>query len=175
MIALQPFDATCYARLIEWVDSEESLMQFAGPAFSFPLTEDQLEKSLSDKKRFAFSVIDKSRKEAIGHSEIYLAENSAYLGRILIGDASLRGQGIGQQTVALLLEYAFINLQQSKAELNVFDWNVSAIRCYQKCGFVINPSKKLERKVNGKIWIAINMVLTKEQWLQSKDPLLANQ
>ena len=168
MIALQPFVATCYKRLIEWINSEESLMQFAGPAFAFPLTKDQLEKSLSDKNRFAFSVVDESRKEPIGHAEIYLAETSVYLGKILIGDKSFRGKGIGQQVVALLLEYAFLNLEQSVAELNVFDWNVGAIRCYEKCGFVINPNKKLERKVNGKIWIAVNMRLTKEQWLQRR-------
>ena len=56
MIALERFNLACYKRLIGWIDSAEMLMQFGGPAFSFPLTTSQLEKSLSDKKRFAFSV-----------------------------------------------------------------------------------------------------------------------
>ncbi len=58
MIALQKFDKTGYERLIRWIDSEDTLMQFAGPAFTFPLTNEQLEKSLKDKNRFAFKVVD---------------------------------------------------------------------------------------------------------------------
>ena len=168
MIILEKFDPSGYNKLIGWVNSEESLMQFAGPAFTFPLTEDQLEESLSNKNRIAFKVIDEISKEAIGHAEIFLGEKSAWLGKILIGDKNLRGNGIGQKIVQRLLEYVFTDLQQSKAELNVFDWNVPAIKCYEKCGFVINPDKRFERKINGQTWIALNMIATKEEWQNNR-------
>ncbi len=39
--------------------------------------------------------------------------------------------------VQQLLDIAFIDLKQSKVELNVFDWNISAIKCYDKAGSVL--------------------------------------
>ena len=58
MIRLEPFATSDFNKLISWVDSEEDLIQFAGPIFKFPLTERQLEKYLEDKSRFAFKVIE---------------------------------------------------------------------------------------------------------------------
>ena len=140
------------------------LMQFAGPAFTFPLTREQLDKSSSDPKRFAFKVIDRSNETTIGHAEIYLTGKSAYLGRILIGDQQLRGKGLGKQVVSSLLDYAFDVLKQTIVQLNVFEWNLGAIKCYKKAGFCINPDKKVERVVNGQTWIALHMAVNKKKW-----------
>jgi len=161
MLTLQKFTKSDYSRLISWVDTAETLMQFAGPKFTFPLTEEQLDESLSDQNRFPFKVIDTAIGVCIGHAEIYITEDSACLGRILIGDSQLRGKGLGQEIVSQLLNYCFNNLSKRKIELNVFDWNVNAIKCYEKVGFTINPDKKLEREINGKKWVALNMTLNK--------------
>jgi RimJ/RimL family protein N-acetyltransferase len=166
MIILQKFTKRDYNGLISWIDSKETLMQFARPGFTFPLTSEQLDKSLSDKNRFAFTVIDTESGDCIGHSEIYLKEASASLGRILIGDEELRGKGLGKKIVIQLLDYSFNILNQSQVELNVFDWNISAIKCYEKVGFTINPEKKAERKINGETWVALNMTLDKQKWEQ---------
>jgi len=171
MIRLEKFDSKFYADLISWVDTEEQLMQFAGPAFNFPLTTEQLDMSLKDKNRFAFRVVNDKTNISIGHSEIYLTDQSAYLGRILIGDIEQRGKGLGQQIVNLLLDFIFSKLDKPKVELNVFDWNIGAIKCYEKVGFVINPDKKNERKIKNEIWTAINMSIDKFKWqsLQAKE------
>ena len=139
-------------------------MQFAGPAFIFPLTTEQLDNSLNDPNRFAFKVIEQNNKAIIGYAEIYLSQESAYLGRILIGDPQARGKGLGQQIVSCLLDYAFNVLEQTKVQLNVFEWNTGAIKCYEKTGFCINPDKKVERTVNGQIWIALNMTIDEQSW-----------
>lgn len=172
MIALQKFDKTGYERLIRWIDSEETLMQFTGPAFTFPLTNEQLEKSINDKNRFAFKVVHLPTEDIIGHAEIYLTEKSAYLSRILIGDKLYRNKGFGGEIVERLLEYAFLNLKQLKIELNVFEWNTAARKCYVKSGFVINPDKKSERKVNGKTWTALNMTLGKDEWQERRRSII---
>ncbi len=166
MIRLQKFEKNCYDQLISWVGTAEDLMQFAGPSYTFPLTYEQLDMSLSDKNRFLFQVIDVTTEKEIGHAEIHLSEQSAFLGRILIGEKKLRGIGFGQQIVQHLLEFAFGTLNQQKVELNVFDWNTSAIKCYEKAGFVFNTKKKAEREVNGQTWIALNMTIDKQKWEQ---------
>ena len=166
MIRLEKFNYKCYDRLISWVVTAEDLMQFAGPAFTFPLTYEQLDNSLSDSKRFAFQVLDSNTGTTIGHAEIYLTEQVAYLGRLLIGERDFRGMGIGRQIVYCLLDFAFKDLDQQQVELNVFDWNINAIKCYEKAGFVFNPNKRAEREVNGQTWIALNMGIDKQKWEQ---------
>lgn len=166
MITLQRFTRKDYSKLISWVDSAETLMQFAGPLFQFPLTEEQLDKSYSDPNRFPFSVIEKSSGVCIGHAEIYLTEFSACIGRIIIGETKLRGKGFGQGIVRQLLDYCFNVLNQKNIELNVFEWNINAIKCYEKVGFAINPDKKHEREINGEKWISLNMTINRQKWEQ---------
>ena len=163
-IKLEPFKQEHYLDLISWIPNEEMLMQFAGPGFTFPLTFQQLDASLSDPNRISFNVVSKETNTVIGHCEIYVSDNSAKLGRILIGDPGYRGKGLGQQIVQSLLHYTFTQLNKPVAELNVFDWNTGAIKCYEKVGFTINPNKKLERKVNDQTWIAINMTIDRSRY-----------
>ena len=165
MIRLEKFDNSSFDKLISWIDSAETLMQFAGPSYSFPLTVEQLQQSEQDQNRHAFKVIDSNSDNTIGHAEIHLTPETAILRRILIGDARMRGKGLCSPIVDQLLQIVFQHLNQSRVELNVFDWNAGAIRCYEKAGFVINPNKKLERTVNGKTWIALNMILDKSTWI----------
>jgi RimJ/RimL family protein N-acetyltransferase len=164
MIRLETFGKESFEELISWISSEEQLMQFAGPAFTFHLTNEQLEISLSDKNRFAFKVVNCETNFVIGYSEIYLTSQSVYLGRIIIGDKEQRGKGLGHQVVNLLLDFVFSKLEKTKAELNVFDWNIEAIKCYEKAGFIINPGKKNKRQIKTEVWAAINMTIDKSKW-----------
>ena len=164
MVHLEKFDQHGYDLLLSWADSAESLMQFAGPGFTYPLTRQQLDKSLSDENRLAFKLVGTGSQKMIGYAEIYLTSESAYLGRILIGNPLDRGKGLGSQLVTLLVTYAFTVLAQAKVQLNVFEWNTGAIRCYEKAGFKWNLEKKAERAINGKTWTSVNMSLDREDW-----------
>ncbi len=48
MVELQYFERSDFQQLINWIDSPEFLLQWGGPNFSFPLTEEQLENYLID-------------------------------------------------------------------------------------------------------------------------------
>jgi RimJ/RimL family protein N-acetyltransferase len=172
---LNKFNRENYASLIAWVETEEDLMQFAGPLLKFPLTPQQLDASLSDKNRIAFTVVDDETNLTIGHAETYLTENTVKIGRILIGSKALRGKGLGQQIIEMLLDFSFTNFDRTVVELNVFDWNISAIKCYEKAGFTINPGKTLERKVKDKTWTALNMTIDKKRYEQIRNHLKTNQ
>src|SRR5690606_28550895 len=111
------------------------LIQFAGPIFSFPLTRDQLHKYLSDTDRSVFKIVNEDG-EVIGHCEAYDAKNTEVrLCRVLVGEPEFRGKGLGGIIINALANYAFMVMNASVASLNVFDWNVGAIRCYEKAGF----------------------------------------
>lgn len=66
-----------------------------------------------------------------------------------------------------MLEKLFIERDFQYADLNVFDWNVGAIKCYEKVGFAINDNIRNTQNYNGKRWTAINMVITKKDWLEN--------
>lgn len=164
MICLEKFERKDYFELINSVKSAKGLMQFGGPEFTFPLTEEQIDKTLSDENRVAFRVANISNGNTIGHCEIYFKDDFAKLGRILIIDENQRGKGIGEQMVTLLLQYIFENRKERNVELNVFDFNIGARKCYEKVGFILNPNRKYLREVDGETWTALNMVLNLEEW-----------
>ena len=55
---------------------------------------------------------------------------------IFIGEVSYHGKGIGTKSTLLLLDYAFSVLGLESVYLFVNNKNISAIKSYEKCGFV---------------------------------------
>jgi RimJ/RimL family protein N-acetyltransferase len=96
----------------------------------------------------------------IGHAEINFTENNPpKLCRILVGDKNFRSKGLCQQIVNALLNICKEKFNSKIVELNVFEWNESAIRCYEKVGFQFNREKQKEIVVDNKKWISINMII----------------
>lgn len=156
MITLQPFTAEDTSQLISKIKDERMLLQFAGPVYRFPLTEEQLETDLSDEKRTLFKITDQTGN-TIGHAQIYLKEKTFLLGRILIWDENNRGKGYGKKVMQQLLKYGFSHFDKETAELNVYDWNTGAIECYRKVGFAFDPDVKSEAKIDQETWVSLNM------------------
>ncbi len=76
----------------------------------------------------------------MGMGEIVaVSENTVRLCRILVG-TDFRGRGIGQHLTLALLQEAFSDPHIQRVELNVYDFNQAAIRCYERCGFGIDNS-----------------------------------
>lgn len=161
MIALQPFHIQDAPELISNIKNQRALLQFAGPMYSFPLTEDQLEGDLLDENRTLFKIVDIENQNTIGHAQIFLKEKTFLLGRILIWDENNRGKGYGTKVMQELLRYGFSNLNRELAELNVYDWNTGAIECYKKVGFAIDPDVKNKAKIDDEIWVSLNMKIHK--------------
>jgi RimJ/RimL family protein N-acetyltransferase len=141
------------------------LITIAGTLFSYPLTAAQLQTYFEDKNSYSFNIVDAKEEKIIGHAEIVVQDqNTCKIDKLIIGDQSNRGKGTGQEVIRKLLEYAFINLSAEKVELNVFDWNTAGIRCYEKCGFVMNPAKQELFRSGNDTWTALNMAIDKDDW-----------
>ncbi len=169
MIKLEPFNTSDFDRFISWVDSRELLVTIAGNLFSYPVTTAQLQNYLQQKDSHSFNVVDMSSNKVIGHAELILSGKDLFkIDKLIIGDKSKRGKGVGQEVIHALLKHAFTKLQAKTVELNVFDWNIGAIRCYEKCGFVNNPGKQAIFKMDDKDWLALNMAIEKDDWERRK-------
>lgn len=167
MIKIEPFAESSFDSFISWIDNPELLITIAGNYFSYPVTHEQLHKYLTDQTSTAFDVLDENK--VIGHAEIIDMGNGLYkIDKVIIGDKSIRGQGLGQQLMHELVKYAFEILNADIVELNVFDWNVAGIRCYEKTGFSFTPGKKMLFKVGDREWQALNMTIDRTKWNNQK-------
>jgi RimJ/RimL family protein N-acetyltransferase len=177
MIKLTSFHPSDFDTFISWINTEELLVTIAGRYFTYPLTSAQLERYLEDEKSISFSVIDTAQNKIIGHSEIILNDdNICKLYKVIVGDTSNRGKGIGGMLINELLKYSFEKLNAHEVELNVYDWNIAGIKCYEKAGFIFTE-KLQSTEINGKIWIAKNMTINKERWMsmQANENTVAEQ
>jgi RimJ/RimL family protein N-acetyltransferase len=68
-----------------------------------------------------------------------------------IEDASQLAKGLGGEAITLALGYAFNVLVLHRVSVRVVDYNLRAIRAYQKCGFVIEGRERESAFVDG-IW-----------------------
>jgi RimJ/RimL family protein N-acetyltransferase len=157
MISLVPFTVEDFPMFKSWVRSEQELFQFAGTIFKYPLSDENLTTYINDKRRIPYKVIRSGSGEPVGHCELNFENERPRLSRILVAHEHLRGQGIGKMIVAQMLHKLFVEYNFTSADLNVFEWNITAIKCYEKMGFKINPNVF---SLQGE-WKAINMVIDK--------------
>ena len=167
MIKLEKLSPKEFDIFKSWIKSEEELVQFAGTIFTYPLDNKQLEKYIHDPQRKAFKVITKETGEVIGNVELNLENQNPRLSRLIIGNKSYRGKKIGKQIIQKLLEMAFMHYKAEFVDVNVYDWNLSAMRCYESVGFEDTTDESYSHEMNFKIWTAINMSVTKEAWLKT--------
>ncbi|HEX5150363.1 MAG TPA: GNAT family protein [Parafilimonas sp.] len=162
MIQLMSFAEKDFERFVSWIDSKELLITIAGNYFSYPLIADQLRTYLDDEKSYSFNIVDTDENKIIGHAEICETGSKIFkIDKLLIGNRSSRGKGLCYPVMQALVHHAFTQLHASMVELNVFDWNTAAIKCYEKTGFKINAGKTAFFEAGDKKWIALNMQIKK--------------
>ena len=170
MIELQPFTEKDFNTFKSWIHNEEQLFQFAGTIFSYPVTNEQLSIYIKTKDKKPYKVVLKSTNETIGHCELNCENQNHRLSRILIGQKEMRGKKIGEQIVRKMVSLFFLDNQVNEVDLNVFEWNKEAIKCYKKVGFQINTNNTIMVTVNDQQWPLLNMSLKRKHITTAKIP-----
>jgi len=143
-INLVPFTANDFDTLLGWIDSKEFHIQWCGNTFKYPLDIAQLEEYLKDtegehaSKRVYKALTQDGRH--IGNISLHRIEREkgiAGIACVIVGDKMYRGRGVGEIVVRKLLNISFNEIGLKEVYLNVFEYNKTAIRCYEKCGFKI--------------------------------------
>ncbi|WP_141530738.1 GNAT family N-acetyltransferase [Bacillus cereus] len=167
VIKLEPFKKSNFKQLINWIDSNEFLIQWSGNAFTYPLDEQQLEKYIESANTLAFKIIDDETEEVIGHISLGQIDNinkSARIGKVLVGDTKMRGRSIGKYMMKAVLHIAFEELKLHRVTLGVYDFNTSAISCYEKIGFVKEGLLRDSKKVGDTYWNLWEMSMLEYEW-----------
>ena len=151
--------------LNKWKNDYE-IFKYLGGGFQ-PQSINEQEKYISNlinnsgaSKRF---IIDNG--EAIGMVGLYdinFINRNCDLG-IYIGEKSEQGKGYAKETMDLILDFAFNNLNLKKIKLNVVNANNKAINLYNSLGFKEVGILKEERFINGKFEDVKIMELIKDE------------
>lgn len=74
-----------------------------------------------------------------------------------VGEKSVWGKGYGVEALGLLLAYAFGELNLRKAKMEVFTYNTSALRVFERFGFVREGTLRAEW-YSGGMWIDVALL-----------------
>lgn len=174
MIQLQPFRPEDIPRLVSWINSPASLVQWTGNTFEYPFTEDQYREYFQKTHQrqsaaFIWKVVRLGDKKVIGHAElceINLNDRTAKVARLFVIPQE-QGKGYGTQIMQKVLEAGFEKLGLQKILLNVLIFNLPAIACYKKVGFSIEETIKNRIQIGDKLWSTYRMSISREEWQQA--------
>jgi|GEM_PF-445132 len=103
---------------------------------------------------FLFGIFFKNNNKHIGNIKlepIDFNKKNAITG-ILIGDKKYWGKGIASEAIKLVINFSFKNLKLSELNLGVLPENKSAIRVYEKNGFILDKIKRKSIKLENKLY-----------------------
>lgn len=172
MLQLQQFTPQDFTTLISWIDSELFMFQWGGPAFTYPLTIEQLlqyseHANYDGASTYIFKAVDSVTEQVVGHvsiGRINYNERCGRIGKVLIAEP-FRGRGYGKALIEETVRYAFSELQLQKVTLGVFDFNEAAIACYEKVGFLQERYIQNARKFGEDYWHLREMSLYKSSYI----------
>ena len=107
----------------------------------------------------------------IGLGGINWTNREAFVG-IGIGERDLWGKGYGTDAMRLILRFAFAEMNLKRVSLDVFEYNLRAIRSYEKVGFVHEGRQRGTLHRDGCRYDTLYMGITREEWwaMSERDP-----
>lgn len=162
MIKLEKFTENNIPELLSELAGQDIrfLYKFAGINYQFPLDYNQIKQTKDNKYNLLFNVVN-NEGESIGHCQIIRLDQVNYtasIGRLLIYE-EYRSKGFGKLMIKKLLEFAkSIGLQN--ISLRVFDFNISAIKCYETIGFEKTSEEYIDIPNLEEKWKIISMKIT---------------
>lgn len=168
MFRLIPFGPAHFPVVRSWFSSEAEVVQWGGPAVSHPLTDEQLqamaaEAATSPPTRLCW--MGEQDGALVGHAQLGFdwRNGNARLGRVAVAP-DFRGRGLAGPMLRLVLAEAFDRADIARVELNVYAWNMPAIRAYQRLGFRPEGVRRSSALVNGTRWDTAIMGLLRQEW-----------
>lgn len=152
-----------YDYLEKWVDNERIHTLWCAGRIPWPLTREDLEafleKNAEEWGGFAYVATEDNGKP-IGFFlySTNVKDNSGFLAFIVL-DQELRGKGYGVQMIKLALKYAFDITGVESVQLNVFQDNTAAMRCYEKAGLRVRRVEENACQYKDEQWARCNMVI----------------
>jgi RimJ/RimL family protein N-acetyltransferase len=154
----------------QWVN-DPNIVSHLSDIFLYPhpleSTEGYLDSILdgsSDSRGFV--IADITDEAYIGQVNLDSIDWKNRVGRvgIVIGSTEYFGLGYGTEAMRLLIQFAFLEMNLNRLELDVYDFNERAIRSYLSCGFRQEGRLRERQYKNGRYVDVIQMGLLRSDW-----------
>ena len=95
--------------------------------------------------------------------DVQWVHRTAMLG-IAIGERAYRGRGYGSEAIRLLLRYGFEELNLYRIWLTTISFNLPAIRCYERAGFVREGAQRAMIEREGRRFDLLYFGMIRDEW-----------
>jgi RimJ/RimL family protein N-acetyltransferase len=173
LVRLCSVDAEVFGKMfVEWSQDTEYWRMLANTP-PVPLSQEGMKKFvekelMKDDPRNLFFIIraldDDRIIGEIGLDGISYVHGNTYVG-IGIGERDYWGKGFGTDAMNVLLRYAFTELNLYRVSLTVFEYNLRALRSYEKCGFKVEGRSRQSFHREGRRWDLIHMGILRDDWM----------
>ena len=165
---LIPFTPQHFGVLASWFSNERDVVQWGGPAVSYPLDDRQMQAMVDqgigiEPARLCWMVAHAS--VIVGHGQLGLdwRNGVARLGRVAVAPAA-RGRGVAVPMLRLIVDAAFARDGIERVDLYAYTWNAPAIRTYERLGFKHEGTQRSLVRVGDERWDTAVMAVLREEW-----------
>ena len=148
-----------------WITDARTHAMWCANLTAFPLQRDCFDKLLSDiGERFGDRPFVVEDDEANVEGFLCFSINQTInegMFKFIMVDPNKRGRGLGKQMLGMAVSYFFEKTGADAIQLNVFDENPRAKRCYEGAGFSERKTDPGAFRYGDEAWGRCNMVITR--------------
>jgi RimJ/RimL family protein N-acetyltransferase len=171
-VRLRPLELEDCRTLHSWIASADALFQWSGPwDFRWPFDVGQLRRDLelAGERRRVYAAVDPGG-ELVGHAMLTVRHDHrlGVIGRVLI-DPGRQSSGLGTALMREMVAVGFDQLGLHRLQLGVYDFNLGAIACYERNGFVIEGRLRDSTRGSTGYWNGYLMALLEPEYRARTD------
>ena len=143
-VKLRAIEREDIPRFVRWLNDRE-IVGYLARYMPISKAEEErwFEQQLEDESSRVFAIETREGVHIgnIGLDKMDWKNGHAEMG-LFIGEREVWGQGYGTDAILALLDFAFNEMNLHRVYLHVLAFNQRAIRCYEKCGFVLEGTER---------------------------------
>jgi RimJ/RimL family protein N-acetyltransferase len=166
-IILKPIKTSEAGNYLRWFNDPEinRYLTIDGKQLNLVKEIQYIKNALKSKTKYNWAIYTSNMHIGSTGLELNFQHNKATWG-IFIGEKDYHNQGLGTDTLKMILNFCFKRLKLNRVELGVFSYNQRGYRCYEKCGFKFEGVKKQAILKNGKYIDEIMMGILRKDYLK---------
>ena len=173
-VMLREFRQEDLSGIRSWVNDYDTV-RCLGAGYAKPQSWEQTESYLmsllnGEAGGVHLAVADRETKRYLGQCGLMMIDHTARraeLAVVLAPDSANRGYG--REAIALMLEYAFMQLNLNRVFLQVHADNARAIHVYEKCGFKREGCLRAHFYRDGRYIDAVQMGILRGEWESARE------